>query len=272
MTKSPKVAVLMGSYNPRWDRLRRAVLSLQKQTLQDWELVLWDDGSHPQGALALEQAAALDSRVHLYRGRENRGLAYSLNRCIRHAKTELLVRQDGDDLSLPGRFERLVPFMEQHPEYALVSSNISLFDENGVWGRMRYPEFPQREDFLFSLLFMHGAVGMRREALLRAGGYRVSRRTGRCEDLELFMRLYAMGETGYTIQEELYAYREDTEAQNRRRYRHRLAEAVVRLEGFAKLGLLPRGFFYAGKPLAVGLLPQKLLNRMKDRYYGRRLP
>lgn len=50
MTKSPKVAVLMGSYNPRWDRLRRAVLSLQKQTLQDWELVLWDDGSHPQGA------------------------------------------------------------------------------------------------------------------------------------------------------------------------------------------------------------------------------
>ena len=56
MTKSPKVAVLMGCYNPRWDRLRRAVLSLQKQTLQDWELVLWDDGSHPQGALALEQA------------------------------------------------------------------------------------------------------------------------------------------------------------------------------------------------------------------------
>lgn len=267
-----RFTVITGIHNGHLLQLQQAVDSVLSQSLGEFEWLICDDGSCAPVRLFLESAAQKDPRIRLLRNPQNRGLAYSLNRCIHHAKTELLVRQDGDDLSLPGRFACLVPFMEQHPEYALVSSNISLFDENGVWGRMRYPEFPQREDFLFSLPFMHGAVGMRREALLRVGGYRVSRRTGRCEDLELFMRLYAMGETGYTIQEELYAYREDAEAQNRRRYRHRMAEAVVRLEGFAKLGLLPRGILYAGKPLAVGLLPQKLLNRMKDRYYGRRLP
>lgn len=267
-----RFTIITGIHNGHLPQLQQAMDSVLSQSLGDFQWLICDDGSRTPVRSFLEDAAQKDTRICLLRNSENRGLAYSLNRCIRHAKTELLVRQDGDDLSLPGRFARLVPFMEQHPEYALVSSNISLFDENGVWGRMRYPEFPQREDFLFSLPFMHGAVGLRRETLLRAGGYRVSRRTGRCEDLELFMRLYAMGETGYTIQEELYGYREDSEAQNRRRYRHRMAEAMVRLEGFAKLGLLPRGVVYAGKPLVVGLLPKKLLHRMKDQYYGRRLP
>ena len=96
------------------------------------------------------------------------------------------------------------------------------------------------------------------------------KRCFRTEDLELFMRLYAKGEMGYTIQEELYAYREDLAAQQRRRYRYRIEEAAVRLEGFARLGLLPKGLLYAAKPLAVGLIPQKLLQRMKDQYYGRR--
>lgn len=267
-----RFTIITGIHNGHLPQLQQAMDSVLSQSLEDFQWLICDDGSRTPVRSFLEDAAQKDTRIRLLRNGENRGLAYSLNRCICHAKTELLVRQDGDDLSLPGRFARLVPFMEQHPEYALVSSNISLFDENGVWGRMCYPEFPQREDFLFSLPFMHGAVGLRRETLLRAGGYRVSRRTGRCEDLELFMRLYAMGETGYTIQEELYGYREDSEAQNRRRYRHRMAEAIVRLEGFAKLGLLPRGVVYAGKPLVVGLLPKKLLHRMKDQYYGRRLP
>ena len=267
-----RFTIITGIHNGHLPQLQQAMDSVLSQSLGDFQWLICDDGSRTPVRSFLEDAAQKDTRIRLLRNGENRGLAYSLNRCIRHAKTELLVRQDGDDLSLPGRFARLVPFMEQHPEYALVSSNISLFDENGVWGRMCYPECPQREDFLFSLPFMHGAVGLRRETLLRAGGYRVSRRTGRCEDLELFMRLYAMGETGYTIQEELYGYREDSEAQNRRRYRHRMAEAIVRLEGFAKLGLLPRGVVYAGKPLVVGLLPKKLLHRMKDQYYWRRLP
>ena len=38
MNRKPLVTVLMGSYNPRWDRLRRAVESLRRQTLEDWEL------------------------------------------------------------------------------------------------------------------------------------------------------------------------------------------------------------------------------------------
>lgn len=119
---------------------------------------------------------------------------------------------------------------------------------------------------------MHGAVGLRRDTVLRLGGYCVSRKTRRCEDLELFFRLYAAGEQGYTLQEALYEYREDQNSIKKRKYRYRIDEAQVKLQGFRMLGLLPKGLPYAVKPLVVGLLPGGLLNRMKDRYYKRRRP
>ena len=196
MTKSPKVAVLMGSYNPRWDRLRRAVLSLQKQTLQDWELVLWDDGSHPQGALALEQAAALDSRVHLYRGRENRGLAYALNRCLERSHSPYLARLDDDDACHPRRLEAQVSFLESHPQYGWVGSTARLVDRNGIWDTFPAPEVPGPRDFLAHSPYIHPTVMFRRQVLEEAGGYHQSARYVGCEDYELFFRLHRKGLAG----------------------------------------------------------------------------
>ena len=46
-----------------------------------------------------------------------------------------------------------------------------------------------------------------KEALDKCHGYRIAKETRRCEDLDLFMRMYAMGYKGYNIQEKLYEYR-----------------------------------------------------------------
>ena len=129
MKEQPLVSVLMGSYNPRWDRLRRAVESLQEQTLQSWELVLWDDGSSPQGALALEQAARLDPRVRLVHAGENRGLAHGLNQCVERARGPYIARLDDDDLCFPQRLRRQVDFLWEHPAYQWVGSAALLLDE-----------------------------------------------------------------------------------------------------------------------------------------------
>lgn len=51
--------------------------------------------------MALEQAACLDSRVRLCRGRENRGLGYALNRCAQRAQGRYLARLDDDDVVPP---------------------------------------------------------------------------------------------------------------------------------------------------------------------------
>ena len=83
MEQKPLVTVLMGSCNPRWDRLRRAVESLRGQTLTQWELVLWDDGSDSQGAMALEQAAALAARF--------------VSQCAERTRRQAYPRREGVD-------------------------------------------------------------------------------------------------------------------------------------------------------------------------------
>ena len=197
MNRKPLVTVLMGSYNPRWDRLRRAVESLRRQTLEDWELVLWDDGSCPRGAMALEQAACLDSRVRLYRGRENRGLGYALNRCAQRAQGRYLARLDDDDVCHPRRLERQVSFLESHPQYGWVGSAAWRVDSHGLWGRLDVPELPAPRDFASHSPYIHPSVLFRREVL--AQGYSQSPRYLGCEDYQLFLRLHRQGWQGYNL-------------------------------------------------------------------------
>ena len=104
----------------------------------------------------------------------------------------------------------------------------------------------------------------RREALLKANGYRVAKETRRTEDYDLFMRmqLFTVGEN---LPELLYIFCEDKGAFKRRKYRYRINEAKVRHTGFKRLGLMPRGFPYVVKPLAVGLVPRFLLKKLQSK-------
>lgn len=113
---------------------------------------------------------------------------------------------------------------------------------------------------------MHATVMYRKQSLLHVNKYRVARETKRSEDYELFMRMYSKGLKAANIQENLYFVREDKNAYNRRKYRYRIYEAIVRYKGFKSLDLLPHGLIYVIKPLLVGLMPRKSLGFVKDIY------
>ena len=266
MEQKPLVTVLMGSYNPRWDRLRRAVESLRGQTLTQWELVLWDDGSDAQGAMALEQAAALDSRVRLYHCRENHGLGYALNRCMERSHGTFLARLDDDDWCHPRRLERQVRFLQTHPAYGWVGCSARLVDRWGVWGVLTVPEEPGPRDFLPHSPYVHPGVMFRREVLESVGGYSQSPRHVGCEDYQLFFRLHAEGNRGYNLQTPLVDYREDRDSYRRRDPARRFREAAVRAWGFSLLGLplLPRAVGVL-RPVAACLVPGVVLHWAKRR-------
>ena len=99
------------------------------------------------------------------------------------------------------------------------------------------------------------------------GGYRVSKTVKRSEDYDLLMRAYSAGYCGANLPDILYAIRLDETTYQKRRYRYRLNECVVKWKGFSELGLMPKGIPYAIKPLIVGLVPVKLLNWLKEKYY-----
>ena len=101
--------------------------------------------------------------------------------------------------------------------------------------------------------------------LIKFCGYRIAWETERTEDYDLFMRMLANGIGMATIQEKLLDYREDKICYSKRKYKYRINEACVRAKGFKLLKLYPQGIPYVIKPLIVGLIPQKVLRKIKGR-------
>ena len=57
----PKVTVIMPVFNTGRSYLKAAVDSVKRQTYQDWELVLYDDGSDPDYLPAIRQVTDGDA-------------------------------------------------------------------------------------------------------------------------------------------------------------------------------------------------------------------
>ena len=90
----------------------------------------------------------------------------------------------------------------------------------------------------------------------------------RADDYDLLLRFYKEGRYGANLDEVLYYIRRDKKQFQRRKYRYRFHEAYVKYKGFQKLSLMPKGIFYAIKPLFVGLLPHGFVKVLQQRYYG----
>ncbi|WP_026572827.1 glycosyltransferase family 2 protein [Bacillus sp. UNC438CL73TsuS30] len=261
----PRISVIMGIYNTNKEPMvKAAVNSILNQTFSNFEFIICDDGSTDGTFELIKRITEHDNRVIIIRNALNSGLAKTLNNCLEIAKGEYIARMDADDISLPNRLEKQVEFLDNNAEYDVVGCNIVLFNENGDWGYRKTVERPEKTNFLFGTPFNHPSVVMRRSTLIDLGGYRVDKETLRCEDYDLFMRLYAMGRKGYNIQEKLFKFRENQSAYQRRKYKYRLDEAKVRYKGFKELGLMPKGALYTIKPLIVGLLPQTFLARLRN--------
>lgn len=266
---SPKISVIMPVYNMADDPLLdQAVNSILHQTFQDWELILCDDGSTDDTLHHLYRFAVADQRIHILKNPVNRGAGYARNACLRTAAGMYIALMDADDFSDSKRLEKQADFLESHPEYAFVGCNVWLRDRQGVWGRRRMEERPDSESFLDTLPFVHPSVMIRAEAVHALGGYSQMRIARRAEDYEFFMRLYAAGYRGYNMQQELLGYLEEPDSYRRRKYKSRIAECAVRLQGFRRLGILKGHSRYVLKPLAVGLLPARLLYLQHKRRFA----
>lgn len=253
-----KVSVLMGIYNCA-STLPEAVDSILAQTYTNWELILCDDGSTDDTyRVAAEYRDRYPDKIILLQNEKNMGLNHTLNRCLAVATGDYIARMDGDDISLPQRFEQQVSFLDAHPEYAIVSTPMIYFDENGEWGRGTAIEYPQPMDFVAGTPFCHAPCMVRAEAYRAVDGYSTDKRTLRAEDYHLWFRLYAAGYRGYNLQTPYYKMRDDENAYHRRKFKFALNEAYVRFVGYRMLKLPLSAYPFALRPIVVALLPKRL--------------
>lgn len=259
------VSVLMGVYHPSHETsgLDIAVASILAQSFSDIELLICDDGSSAEVTRLLDGHAARDERVVLLRGSGAISLPAKLNVCLAAARGEYLARMDADDVSCLMRFEKQVAFLVQHSEIAFVGCAARLFG-GGEVGERRFPALPTPWDFRVRMPFLHPTLMLRAEALRAAGGYSTDKYAVLCEDYELLLRLYAMGYRGANLAEVLFLYCVSPDDYKKRRYRHRVNEAVTRWRRFRVLGMLPRAIFWVSKPLLVGVLPHPVVGWLRS--------
>lgn len=260
----PELSVIMGVYNcPAMQMLDRAIDSILNQTFSDFEFIICDDGSVNDTLKWLKEKAAQDERITVIESGMNHGLADALNRCLEKATGRFIARQDIDDYSSPTRFETELKFLYEHSNIAFVGTACFVYDNNGLYGEWHKPEYPSKQDFLFNSPFVHGSMMFSREVFDRCGGYRLIGRCRKYEDYAFFMHAYAQGFQGANIDQLLYTFFSE-EKKNMVSVRMRLDEYKVRQEGFRELGIGLKRIPYILKPLILILVPNKLLNSLKD--------
>lgn len=102
---APTVSVIVPCFN-RAHMVAEAVASVRGQTMQDWELVLVDDGSADDLAAAVERCSEGDPRIRLIRHERNRGEPAARNTGIAAARGRFIAFLDSDDAWLPEKLER----------------------------------------------------------------------------------------------------------------------------------------------------------------------
>ena len=231
-----RISVLMGIYNCA-STLVEALDSLYAQTYQGFKVILCDDGSTDDTYAVAKDYAAQHDNIVLLRNERNMGLNYTLNHCLEYADTEYCARMDGDDVSLPDRFEKEISFLDQNKDYAVVSTPMIYFDEKGDFRSGRGRGKVTAMDFVHGTPICHAPCMARTRVIKEVGGYSVSKKLLRVEDYHLWFKVFAAGYSLYMLDECLYKMRDDRNALSRRNWLTRRNEAYVKHVGYKMLGL-----------------------------------
>lgn len=208
------VSVIIPTYN-RAKYVTKAIDSILAQTYKDYEIIVVDDGSTDHTPEVLKKYG---DKIRVIR-QENSGPSAARNYGIKMAKGSLVTFLDSDDLWLPTKIERQVAFLKCVDESvpcclcnAIIRDNdcdeVLSFDlasiapnyNEGLWTNVT-------QILATRCIFFTQAVAIRREALLKVGGF--DGNLWILEDHDLALRLSLEGPWGY-ISDPLVIYNRNT--------------------------------------------------------------
>ena len=192
------ISVVIPLYN-KAPYICRAVSSVLRQSFQDFECIVVDDGSTDGGGDVVEKMG--DPRIRLVR-QANGGVSRARNKGINVARNRLIAFLDADDEWLPAFLEDSLEMHREHPQIAASFTNYRREPEGKPVFPGTQPGSRVLADY-FAFCLCHHGCGMcsstviaRRDILLRIGGFPVGRPMG--EDLDTWFRLACAGPIAYT--------------------------------------------------------------------------
>lgn len=131
-----KISVIMAVYNTK-PYLKEAIESVLNQTFWEFEFIIVDDYSTDGSYEYLQKIQKTDDRIKLYRNEKNMWISFTRNKLISLTNTNYIATQDSDDISELDRLELSYNFLENNPDYGVVSWNNIIINEDSkvIWYR-----------------------------------------------------------------------------------------------------------------------------------------
>ncbi len=182
---APLISVIIPTYN-RAAFVLEAVESVYRQTFQDFELIVVDDGSTDGTAEVLK-----NYQNHLiYRYQANQGVSSARNLGLQMASGKWVAFLDSDDLWLPRKLETQVRFFSQNPE-AVICQTEEIWIRNGrrVNPQKKHRKFSGDifDPSLLLCLVSPSAVMIQRDLFDQEGCF--DETLPACEDYDLWLRI-----------------------------------------------------------------------------------
>ena len=203
MSNAPRVSIVIAVYN-REKYLGIAVDSVLRQTYQDWELIISDDGSIDGSIDIAQQFALEDDRIRVLTA-EHKGAVHALITGFDAAQGEFIGQLDSDDALVPSAVELTVKALDEDEECGMVYTNYIDINENGQklrpGRRCSIPYSPER--ILIDFMTFHFRL-IRKSIYNKIGGFNTQ--FNNIEDYDLCLRLSEVTSIK-KINEYLYLYR-----------------------------------------------------------------
>ncbi|KKG27045.1 hypothetical protein DU52_04905 [Methanosarcina mazei] len=114
------MSIVIPLYNKE-QYIKRALCSVYNQTVQDFEVIVIDDGSTDKGAQVVKNIH--DARFRLI-SQENAGVSVARNIGIKESKSELIAFLDADDEWMPNYLETILRLREKYPYAGLYATSM----------------------------------------------------------------------------------------------------------------------------------------------------
>src|SRR3569832_2297596 len=188
-----RVSVLMAAYN-RAAYIGEAIESVLNQTMDDFELIVVDDGSTDHSPGIIARYVEQDARVIVHR-QENLGIGGATNQALGLARARYIAILDSDDTMEPARRAIQADYLDAHPDITAGGSQwLAMNDRGDIVGIDRQPTDP---DQLFTMMFAffalhHPTILARKAPMLSCGGYDTRIKRG-AKDYRQFFDLLLAG-------------------------------------------------------------------------------
>lgn len=261
-----KLAVIVSLYNKESvEHISMFMDSMNAQTYKNFVLYICFDGPLDQEKKDVIYSYRDLFSIVVIENKENKGLAYSLNRMIdlviKSNNIAYIARMDTDDICFPERFEKQIAFMNANEKISVSGTWCIEFNEVGE-------KFLKKMDSDHDLLvksifkkspFIHPTVIFRKNVFMDGIRYRVD--TYLSEDLFLWIQLIDKGFYFGNIQEPLLLFRTSESLYHRRKGINKaFSELKGRFNGMKKLNALTlKNIYYSLSYFALRLMPVYLI-------------